>query len=216
MDDGLVQRLQLAVWPDDEQNWNFVDRKPDEVAQERVRKVINDLHLLPETPRRTFRFDEEAQQHFNSWYIDHMQAIRSSEINPSLESHFLKMPQTIAGLALLFELIDGGRETVKLDATLRAIDWVPYLKSHASRLYGSVINAPLIGARTILDRREKLPEPFTPREVRSKKWGGLDTTEAVNEALEVLTMYRLVIGYVIADEKGGRPSRKYVWRKNVS
>lgn len=216
LDDGLVQRLQLAVWPDDERNWNFVDRKPDEVAQECVRKVINDLHQLPETPRRTFRFDEEAQQHFNAWYIDHMRAIRSSEIHSSLESHFLKMPQTIAGLALLFELIDGGRETVKLDATLRAIDWVPYLKSHASRLYGSVINAPLIGARTILDRREKLPEPFTPREVRSKKWGGLDTTEAVNEALEVLTMYRLVIGYVIADEKGGRPSRKYVWRKNVS
>ncbi|MCQ2044994.1 Protein of unknown function [Stutzerimonas kunmingensis] len=216
MDDGLVQRLQLAVWPDDKRDWKFVDRKPDEEAQERVRKVINDLHQLPETPRRTLRFDEEAQQYFNTWYIDHMQSIRSSEVHPSLESHFLKMPQTIASLALLFELIDGGRETVRSDATLRAIDWASYLKSHASRLYGSVINAPLIGARTILDRKEKLPEPFTPREVRGKKWGGLDTTEAVNEALEILTMFNLVVSYVVADEKGGRPSKKYVWRRNLS
>lgn len=100
-----------------------------------------------------------------------MQSIRSSEIHPSLEPHFLKMPQTIAGLALLFELIDGSRETVRLDATLRAIEWAPYLKSHASRLYGSVINAALIGARTILDRKEKLPEPFTPREIRGQEMG---------------------------------------------
>lgn len=39
MDDGLVQRLQLAVWPDDERDWKFVDRKPDEEAQERVKKL---------------------------------------------------------------------------------------------------------------------------------------------------------------------------------
>lgn len=30
------------------------------------------------------------------------------------------------------------------------------------RLYGAAINAPLLGAKLILERKDKLPEPFTP------------------------------------------------------
>jgi putative DNA primase/helicase len=213
LDDGLVQRLQLAVWPDDDREWQLVDRWPNKAARERVEAVIHDLDQLPDDPRQALHFDAAAQALFNTWYIEHMQEIRRGEIHPALQSHFMKMPQTIAGLALLFELIDGGRNTVGAVATARALDWADYLKSHAGRLYGAAINAPLMGARLIYERRDKLPEPFTPRETRLKGWAGLDNLEAVNDALAILADHHLVIGYEVAGEKGGRPSKRYVWRR---
>lgn len=213
LDDGLVQRLQLAVWPDDDREWQLVDRWPNKAAKDRVEAVIHDLDQLPDEPHQALRFNEDAQELFNTWYTKHMQEIRGSEIHPALQSHFMKMPQTIAGLALLFELIDGGRNTVGIEATARALDWADYLKSHARRLYGAAINAPLMGAKLILDRKAKLPEPFTPREIRLKGWAGLDSLEAVNDSLATLAEHNIVIGYEVASDRGGRPSKRYVWRR---
>lgn len=215
LDDGLVQRLQLAVWPDAAPDWTLIDRWPNKGAKDRVDAIFDDLDQLPDEPRQTLRFTLDAQELFNTWYTEHMLEIRSGDFHPAMQSHFMKMPKTIAGLALLFELIDGGRDAVGVEATARALDWADYLKSHAGRLYGAAINAPLMGAQLILERKDKLPEPFTPREIRSKKWGGLDTTEAVNDALEVLTEHRTVVPYQVAAESGGRPSKRYVWRRAV-
>ncbi len=213
LDDGLVQRLQLAVWPDDEHEWKLVDRFPNKAAQERVDAVFSELDQLPDDSGGALRFDGDGQELFNEWYTEHMQVIRRDEIHPAMQSHFMKMPQTIAGLALLFELIDGGRNSVGKVATARALDWSDYLKSHAGRLYGAAINAPMMGAQLILDRKAKLPEPFTPREVVHKGWAGLNSLDAVNESLSILAEHHAVVGYEMASDKGGRPSRRYVWRR---
>ncbi|WP_423812428.1 YfjI family protein [Pseudomonas asiatica] len=213
LDDGLTQRLQLAVYPDDLCEWRFVDRWPNTAAAERVEQLIDQLDRLTSEPRTGLRFSPEAQDKFNVWYTDHMQQSRSEHLHPALQSHYLKMPKTIAGLALLFELIEGGREAVGTEATARAIDWANYLMSHALRLYGAAINAPLLGARMILERQRKLPEPFTVREVRQKDWAGLNSQDTVNNALTVLAEHEIIVGYEVAGEKGGRPSTRYVWRK---
>lgn len=213
LDDGLIQRLQLAVYPDDVREWRLVDRWPNKTAAERVEQVIEQLDQIPDEPRSALRFSPEAQEIFNAWYTRHMQESRCDELHPALQSHFLKMPQTIAGLALLFELIGGGRQAVGAEATARAIGWADYLMSHAQRLYGAAINAPLLGARLILERQQKLPEPFTPREIRLKGWAGLDSLDAVNNALSVLAEHNYIVGYEVAGEKGGRPSTRFVWRK---
>jgi hypothetical protein len=213
LDDGLTQRLQLAVYPDDVREWRLVDRWPNTVAAERVEKLIDYLDRLPSEPRIALRFSPEAQEKFNVWYTDHMQQSRSEHLHPALQSHYLKMPKTIAGLALLFELIEGGREAVGPESTDRAIDWANYLMSHAQRLYGAAINAPLLGARLLLERQQKLPDPFTAREVRQKDWTGLGSQDAVNNALAILVEHDFIVGYEVAGEKGGRPSTRYVWRK---
>jgi len=213
VDDGLIQRLQLAVYPDDIREWRLVDRWPNQAAAEHVKQVIDYLDQLPSEPRTTLRFSPEAQEMFNAWYTRHMQQSRSEEFHPALQSHYLKMPQTIAGLALLFELVEGGQRAVGAESTSRAINWAIYLMSHALRLYGAAINAPLLGARLILERQQKLPEPFTAREVRQKDWMGLGSQDAVNNALAVLAEHDLIIGYEVAGEKGGRPSTRYIWRK---
>ncbi|ALV76697.1 YfjI family protein [Pseudomonas aeruginosa] len=193
--------------------WRLVDRWPNQAAAEQVKQVIDYLDQLPSEPRTTLRFSPEAQEIFNAWYTRHMQQSRSEEFHPALQSHYLKMPQTIAGLALLFELVEGGQRAVGTESTSRAINWAIYLMSHALRLYGAAINAPLLGARLILERQQKLPEPFTAREVRQKDWMGLGSQDAVNNALAVLAAHDLIIGYEVAGEKGGRPSTRYIWRK---
>lgn len=212
-DDGLVQRLQLAVWPDDDREWSLVDRWPNKAARERVEAVFERLDQMPDDSRRALHFTAEAQELFNAWYTEHMVEIRSGDAHPALQSHYMKMPQTIAGLALLFQLIEHDADEVGIEATARALDWADYLKSHAVRLYGAAINAPLMAAKLILERKEKLPEPFTPREVRLKGWAGLDSLEAVNDALATLAEHHIVIGYEVASDKGGRPSKRYVWRR---
>jgi len=210
-----VQRLQLAVWPDDDREWKFVDRWPNQAARERVETVLQQLDQLPDSPRQSLHFTSEAQELFSSWYTEHMQETRSNDTHPALQAHFLKMPQTIAGLALLFELISGGREAVGVVTTARALDWADYLKSHAGRLYGAAINAPVMGAQLILERKDKLPEPFTPRDVARKGWAGLDRIESVNEALATLAEHHILICYEVAGEKGGRPSKRCVWRRLI-
>ncbi|NNA91281.1 YfjI family protein [Pseudomonas brenneri] len=213
LDDGLIQRLQLAVYPDDVRDWRLVDRWPNKAAAECVERIIDQLDRLPVETRSALRFSPDAQEIFNAWYTSHMQASRSEYLHPALQSHYLKMPKTIAGLALLFELIEGGREAVGSDSTDRAIEWANYLMSHALRLYGAVINAPLLGARMILERQQKLSEPFTAREVRQRDWTGLGSQDAVNNALAVLAKHDFIVGYDVSGEKGGRPSTRYVWRK---
>lgn len=46
-----------------------------------------------------------------------------------------------------------------------------------------------------------------------KGWAGLESLDAVNEAIAILGEHHIVIGYEVAGEKGGRPSRRYVWRR---
>jgi Protein of unknown function (DUF3987) len=91
---------------------------------------------------------------------------RSGKLCSILESHLLKMPKTVAALALIFELADGGRGAIGSVATARALDWADYLRSHAARLYSAGSVMAENGAR--LKRRAQLPECFTARDVQRK------------------------------------------------
>ena len=45
-DDGLLQRFQLAVWPDVGGRWRSVDRWPDAAARTRVVELFQRLNTL--------------------------------------------------------------------------------------------------------------------------------------------------------------------------
>jgi hypothetical protein len=130
----------------------------------------------------------------------------------------LKMPKTIASLALLFELVDGGRGTVGVVAAARAFDWADYLQTHATRLYTSTSASVLAenGARLILARRNHLPASFTGRDVHRKAWAGITDRDAVAAAIETLCS----AGYIreissAPSEIGGRPSVGYIWNPHI-
>ena len=122
--DGLIQRLQLAVWPDDRGSWEWVDRSPDLLAKATYEQAFRDLHNLDLTDNghAVLRFTTEAQHLFREWMEEIQGAARVGNLPSSLESHLLKLPKTVAGLALLFELVEGGRVAVGEGATMRALD----------------------------------------------------------------------------------------------
>src|SRR5690606_7202963 len=103
-----------------------------------------------------------------------------------LEAHLLKMPKTVASLALIFELIDGGLFEVGETSTLRALAWADYLRSHANRLYSSGNTVIEDGARLIMERRDQLPQQFSAREIQRKGWAGLTDRDAVAASVDLL------------------------------
>lgn len=218
VDDGLIQRFQLAIWPDDIGSWQWIDKAPNQQARIKYDDIFETLHQLDlkteDNKPCQFRFTNEAQQLFIQWMSNIQELARNPEIHHVLESHMLKMPQTISGLALLFEIVDGGRDAVGIEATKRALKWAEYLLSHAKRLYSIATNTGLDAAKTILKRREQLPNTFSARDIHRKCWSGLDSSEVVHEALIWLMDY----GYCYSEnisftDTNGRPKTIYHWNE---
>jgi Protein of unknown function (DUF3987) len=213
-DDGLIQRLQLTVWPDDIDLWRWVDRRPNAVAREKYDAAFQNLHDFArgfEKPE-VFGFSSQAQEMFQKWMTEIQTEARNGKLPSVLESHILKAPKTIASLALIFELIGGGRNAVGAIATARALEWGDYLRSHAVRLYSAGSAMAENAARLIIERRAQIPERFTPRDIQRKGWAGLPDWDAVASALELL----ITAGYcqevpATFSAVGGRPSVTYVW-----
>jgi hypothetical protein len=213
--DGLIQRLQMVVWPDDVGLWRWVDRTPNTLARLAHEKVFRDLYDLSigdSDKPAVLRFSPAAQNLFREWMEEIQAEARGGSLPSTLESHILKMPKTVASLALLFELIDGGRSEVNEPATRRALGWAEYLRSHANRLYSSGETMAEDGARLIVERRHQLPEQFIGRNVHQKGWAGLGDRDTVAASIEILIATnhcREVNG--MAATAGGRPTSLYFW-----
>jgi putative DNA primase/helicase len=216
VDDGLVQRFQLAVWPDVSKKWKWTDQAPDETAYASYRDALRQLHELPgadpEEQECHLHFTNAAQELYITWTEKIQAQIRSDDLHPVMQSHLAKMPKTVAGLALLFELIDGGRTKVGKTATARAILWADYLASHANRLYSLSAGQGVVGAKLIFSRRDKLPKKFAARDVQRKSWSGLSSHQTVADALDCLVDYRYLTELPVpATSSGGRPTTRYRW-----
>lgn len=218
-DDGLVQRFQLAVMPDDIHSWKWIDASPDHDAYVRYEEVFTKLDQLPfdhENPL-SLKFDDASQLMFINWMTELQTKARSSNAHPAFESHLLKMPKCIAGLALLFELIDFDGDTpacVGELATARALEWADLLEAHANRIYELGRTNETDAAKTIINRRAKLSEKFSARELTRKHWVGLDTSDAVAGTLELLIDHSFLRELRI--ETGGRPCIEYIWNPALS
>lgn len=214
-DDGLVQRLQLAVWPQLSSNWEWRDRRPCPKAKSDYMALFKRLDDLPRFDPKNpdvpiIRFDSEAQGLFAEWSTELNKGIRADrDMNSVLQSHLLKMPQTVARLAGIFALIEQV-STVSQVEMLRALAYSDYLRTHAEKIYGLATNGHLEGARLILQRRDKLPSQFTVRDVYQKGWTGLGTAGDTAEALATLAEH----GWVHTSssevlDTGGRPTIVY-------
>ncbi len=235
--DGLVQRFQVLVWPDTTAAWRYVDRPADAACQKRAEQVFRSLiELDAEAPPR-FQFDAEAQELFVAWLQELETKVRGEELHPALVSHLSKYRKLMPALALLFELAErSGRGSegfvgpclvgdmkICLAQARRAAAWCEYLESHARRVYSCVVTPQLRAARELAEKIRTLKVgadgTFSCREVYVKGWSGLDSPEAVRQAVEVLEdagWVRAVAGG--SGPLGGRPSSRFevnprVWEK---
>ena len=95
-----MQRLQLAVWPDEPEHWQLIDTKPNKAEKQRafdIMKALAELDFIQYgatqseyDDRPYFRFDEDAQAVFNQW-LTALQTVKiQQETNPLMVEHFGK------------------------------------------------------------------------------------------------------------------------------
>ena len=225
-DDGLLQRFQLAVWPDSVPGWRNVDRWPDSAHRQLAVEVFDRLHVLPlpagDAP--AWRFSPDALAVFVEWRTEFEMRIRGEDLHPAMVSHLAKYRKLVPALALLFALVDTPQDSAEGQAgqvqeteLLRSLAWSEYLERHADRIYAAA-TMPETGAALALLRRIRqgdAGEEFTTRDVARKGWGQLKNAEEVRKACQLLADYQWLRRDVRkAGTKGGRASE--VWMVNPS
>ena len=169
-DDGLLQRIQLLVYPDSIE-WEFVDRWPDREAQERAHELFRftesptpglvgaaqgDFDDLPYV-----RFDPDTQRIFNRFLSRLETRLRSGEEHPAFESHLAKYRSLMPTLALLFHLMDlsahkdaGAR--ISSGAAEMAVEWCDFLEMHARKVYAYTVDAGIRSAHALATKTKCL------------------------------------------------------------
>ncbi|BFG72107.1 hypothetical protein PTKU46_01400 [Paraburkholderia terrae] len=206
-DDGLVQRFQIAVYPAEPESPELVDEHPDLQAAGFVSALFQRLaqldpgslgaqcdNVAAANAHWHLRFDAEAQQVFNAWYIKLMRVIKRTE-HGAVASHFAKYPSLVPSLALIFHLTDGRSGPVGKEALYRAIGWSSFLKKHAERIYHYSIRSDAHAARALGEaiNTGKLQDGFTLRDVSRKCWTGLTTPPLCRQAIEILVDHHWLI-----------------------
>jgi putative DNA primase/helicase len=216
-DDGLLQRFSLMVWPDHSADWKRADRYPDSEARaaawfafEMADKMSaeaagarkDDFQKIP-----YLRFNDEAQEAFDSWHETLEKRVRSGEMHPALESHLAKYRTLVPAFALVSALADGVTGAVDLPALERAFRIARYLESHARRIYASGKEAETSTAKAILAkvRAGTLKDGFTCRDIHQRDWSNLSDPNQVQAGLNLL-----VDCDYLADQWAKRPGRPKV------
>ena len=217
--DGLMQRFNLLVWPDQTPEWKETDRYPNSEARTKAWDAFERLDKLdPDAigaERDQFeslpflRFDGHAQGLFSEWHGDLERRLRSSEMAPALEGHLSKYRKLVPTIALINHLADGGMGPIPAPALARAVALAEYLETHARRVYGAGAAHDTAAARLILARIHKgdLADGFSARDIRIKEWSGLTDSDQITASLELLTD----CGWIAqtTTKTGGRPSTVY-------
>lgn len=223
--DGLLQRMQLLIYPDELKDWKLIDEYPDKAARDRVFNIIKSLCQLDPLNHGAgingsdtlpyFRFSEEAQELFNQWLTALQIKLINNDETPLMIEHLNKYRSLMPSLALIDHLVaiaDGASGVqVTLASAEKAAGWCEYLESHARRVYGLTGNIVQRVASELAKRikNKKLADGFTVREVYRKGWHLLDNKETVKTACDELVEAGWLIQYAIPIE-GRQPKEAYL------
>lgn len=221
-DDGLLQRFQVLVWPDNLGTWKPVDRWPDTEARQQAYEVFHKLvHLKPveigaeqdgQDDIPYLRFADDAQELYAEWRDALENRLRSNALadTPAFESHIAKYRSLIPSLALIFHLVDWADGApagpVSLDAVRLAAEWGDYLEAHARKVYAEELMADVLAAERLAKKIEagEVKDGQTIRDIYRNGWQGLNTVERVQFAIDELAKLNWV--RIETKETGGRSS----------
>jgi len=218
--DGLLQRIQLLVWPDLTSQWRLVDERPLLQAREKAFALFSALDRCalgressPDHGMPTLRFDPDAQALFYEWLTLLQRRLQSEEIlaYPAFESHLAKYRSLMPSLALLFHLVDcvqqGDLSPVSLPAATLAADWCEYLEVHARKVYAAELGTDITAAHALAAkiREGALHDGMTVRDVYRSGWSSLRASEVVFGGLAVLQQHGWLALEVV--DGNGRPSQ---------
>jgi hypothetical protein len=231
--DGLLQRFQLLVYPDDPGPWKNIDRWPDTKAKNTAFEIFKKLAgegfvsfvsspgILSQDEygdsRIPFlRFSPQGQEVFDDWRSELENKIRVGDEHPAVESHLSKYRSLMPSLALIFHVVstvdEGDAPAVSMNAAKMACAWCDYLEAHARRVYHGLIQRNISTAHRLSKKiiGKDLPNPFTPRDVYRKCWTGLSDAEVIESGAAILDE----LGWIRTKQlrtgaNGGRPTLEY-------
>ena len=197
--DGLIQRFQALIWPDEPPIYIHIDRWPDNEAKNRAFRVFEWADGLSkvqfensEDDYAYLRFDDQAQPLFDSWYTENRNRLRGRNLDLAMKSHLDKFGSLFATLALLFHLIDydGAQQipAITLNAAKLAMAWCDYFEGHARKIYGiqaGEADEAVIRLAEKLKAR-KLQDGFQIRDIQQRCWAGLTDIAVIYPAVDVL------------------------------
>jgi len=204
--DGLVQRLQVLVYPDEPPDWTLVDTPINGEARELAYRAVRQLAAMDfrqygaygdESEQIPYyRFDDAGQEVFYQWLSELEQKLRTTDEEPVVLEHLGKYRSLMPSLALIFHLLDlvtegpNAPHRVTKDNAELAAGWCEYLEQHARRVYGLVTNAACQGAARLAEKLQggALQDGFTVRDVYIKGWSLLsDRQPAANACYQLTT-----------------------------
>lgn len=216
--DGLLQRLQLAVWPD-MPKFEYIDAPEDQ----KVKQLVFDIcsYLAGDIPggwtddsgTKKFQFDVDGQKVFEQWFTELGHRLNPDNgLSEEMTSHLSKYKSLMPTLSLMFHLIDmaGGKigpgAIVGENYAVMACAWCEYLESHAKKIYGLGAGPDVISAKAILEkfRDGTLQDGCKPKDIYMNHWSHLSTKEETNAGLEVLQDHDWL--FLERVQTGGRPS----------
>lgn len=204
-DDGLLQRLQLTVWPDRLPPWKKPERWPDAGARDKAAAIYAALDAMDPGSARAatdadipyLTFTPAAQLVADRWRDELEHRLRSDELDhaPAFGSHLAKYRSLMPELALIFSLIDIAagtpgvvRGAVGEGSVRLAAAWCEFLEAHARKLYAAELDrgtsaahalAAKIAAGAVIDG-----QPV--RDIYRNHWTGIASSEAVLAGLTAL------------------------------
>jgi hypothetical protein len=222
-DDGLVQRLQVAVWPDRLPAWSKPDRWLDTSARDRAFGIFEALAATDGVAVNAMsddipflRFSPNAQTIADTWRDALEHRLRSGELDdtPAFAAHIAKYRSLLPALALVFYLIELAAKTpgvakgaVGEGQTRLAADWCGFLEAHARKLFAIELSGAASAAHAIAAKitAGAIFDGQSVRELYRSQWAGLKTPERVLVGLTELTdLGWLRVEFALT---GGRPSQ---------
>lgn len=221
--DGLLQRFQLLVYPDDTKDWKLVDRKPNEKSREQAFSIIVKLaemnfckygaQLDEKSEIPYFHFDAPAQEIFYEWLTELEGKLRNTSDEPVFIEHLAKYRKLLPSLALIFHLINiaSGKISgpVTKECVQNAARWCEYLEAHIRRIYESALCLEYQAARNLARKIQEgeFKNHFNTRDVYRKEGTLLKNREEVEAACTVLIESGWIREGSLSEE--GKPKKCY-------
>ncbi len=213
--DGLLQRVQLLVYPDDEAfpEWNpnteWVDTTAKNLAFD-VYKRLSNIKLpnsvdSDSTAIPALNFTDEAQELHNEWAKELETRIRTEFADaPAFESHISKYRSLAPSLALIYHLADlqdgAVIGDVGFEVLKQALGMCDFLEAHARKIFAQELNPGLHSAFALSKKilSGAVTDGENIRFLYRHGWSDLKTPTEFYSAVDVLERF----GWVRIDREG--------------
>jgi len=215
--DGLMQRLQILLFPEPIKDFKWIDEYADKAQKKRINKILEELAEIDFKEWGAvkgefdkfpyFTFTDEAQEVFKDWYVKTIKETKEDNGNEMLQEHLAKYASLMPTLALLDHLFDIAIKSldglpspteeeietnmvgISEKSALKATSFCEHLMKHAEKVYGLIANIELQAAAALLTKIKlrKLKDKFTTRDVERKNWALLNTPALVKSAFKELS-----------------------------